>query len=122
MHSNFITPPDFVTEDKHTVVIVNAAWEDVELVAKCCKTSDHEFNVYLYSEEMDNIAWLTKITSLANAIIVNDKNLENGLIRGTLSNCTNCYYYNRNTDSDRNILSPVEYFLQYTNKEVNNIL
>lgn len=71
MYSNFITPPDFVTDQFHTVTIVNATVEEVELLGRMCKGSDDQFNIYLYRSEMNDAEWLTRAVELSNAVIVN---------------------------------------------------
>jgi len=75
-HSNFITPPDFISSDSEdinnaTVLVIDADWIDVEHVAAFCKTSDKAYNVYLYSSEMDNLPWLHDAERRATAIIIN---------------------------------------------------
>lgn len=75
MYSNFITPPDFVEDNFHTVTVVNATNEEVELLGRMCKGSDDQFNIYLYKPEMDDLDWLKKAVHLSDAVIVNTNNL-----------------------------------------------
>ena len=71
MYSNFITPPDFVKDPFHTVTVVNASEDEVELLARMCKGSDDQFNIYLYRSEMNNEQWLRTAVELSQAVIVN---------------------------------------------------
>ena len=71
MYSNFITPPDFVKDPFHTVTVVNASNDEIELLARMCKGSDDQFNIYLYRSEMGNEQWLRQAVELSQAVIVN---------------------------------------------------
>lgn len=79
MYSNFITPPDFVSDQFHTVVVVNATNDDVELLGRMCKGSDDQFNIYLYRSEMNNLDWLREAVDLSHAVIVNTDEADNAL-------------------------------------------
>jgi len=46
-YSNFITPPDFVEDDFHTVTVVDASPKDVELLGQIAKGTNNAYNVYL---------------------------------------------------------------------------
>lgn len=70
MYSNFITPPDFVDDDLHTVTVVNATTDEVELLANMCKVSDITYNIYLYNTDMDDMAWLNDSINKSAAVIV----------------------------------------------------
>ena len=108
MYSNFITPPDFVEDDLHTVTIVDATVEDVELMARMCETSDEMYNIYLYRAEMDNLTWLQEAITKSSAIIVNSENKDNHWL------CDNekTFYYGsaQLLAPVRNIESPLQYF------------
>jgi hypothetical protein len=71
MYSNFITPPDFVEDPFHTVTVVNATVDEVELLARMCKGSDDQFNIYLYRSEMNDTDWLNRAVELSDAVVVN---------------------------------------------------
>lgn len=72
IYSNFITPPDFVADDKETITIVNATTDDVFLLGRCCKSIDKTFNFYLYNSTMVNIEWLNRAVELSSRVILND--------------------------------------------------
>lgn len=95
MYSNFITPPDFVPDQFHTVTVVNATNEEVELLGRMCKGSDDQYNIYLYKTEMNDLDWLQKAVNLSNAVLVNsqlsDSKIENLLL------LEKTYYYGDKT-------------------------
>jgi hypothetical protein len=104
MHSNFITPPDFVDDKLHTVTVVEATVEDVELLARMCENSEEMYNIYLYRDEMQNADWLAAAVLQSDAVIVN-------VTEGNQWLCgqEKTYYYGPN-----NFLSPA--------KKVNGVL
>jgi hypothetical protein len=71
MHSNLITPPDFVDESLHTVTLINFTENDIELVARMCAASDEMFNVYVYRTEMQDLTWLDQVTEISDTVIIN---------------------------------------------------
>jgi hypothetical protein len=79
VYSNFITPPDFVEDQFHTVTVVNATDQEVELLGRMCKGSDDQFNIYLYKAAMNDLPWLKKAVDLSDAVIVNTDGLDSVL-------------------------------------------
>lgn len=67
MHSNFITPPDYV----ETVLIVDANEEQIADCAEQCRDSNHVYNVYFYHARMNEPEWLDKIKTKADIVLVN---------------------------------------------------
>lgn len=65
MHSNFITPPDYV----ESILIVDASQAQIQAVAEHCKTANTTYNVYLYSSDMNNTEWLSAVASRADVIL-----------------------------------------------------
>lgn len=109
MYSNFITPPDFVDDKFHTVTVVNATNEEVELLGRMCKGSDDQFNIYLYKTDMNDLLWLKKAVELSDAVIVNTDQLDHVLEDLLVLDKT--YYY-----GERNFLvqaNRVENVFQY---------
>ena len=70
MHSNFITPPDYV----ETILIINATQAVVDELSQVVKTSDHPYNVYFYNDAMNDMRWLARVSNIADEIIDADKN------------------------------------------------
>jgi hypothetical protein len=54
MHSNFITPPDYV----ESVLIFDATEEEINECYAACEKAERPYNVYFYHEGMDNMTWL----------------------------------------------------------------
>lgn len=91
MYSNFITPPDFVEDKFHTVTVVNATVTEVELLARMCKGSDDQFNIYLYRSEMNDKNWLERAVELSDAVIVNTSQRDSAVDQ--LCALDKTYYY-----------------------------
>jgi len=66
MHSNFITPPDFVD----SVLIVDATKEQIESVAQHCKDAQIPYNVYLYNSAMNDLNWLGQAIDRADTVLL----------------------------------------------------
>jgi hypothetical protein len=71
MYSNIITPPDFATDDFHTVTVINATEDDIKLLVKFCENSAKSYNIYLYKDDMDLADWVEKSIAKSEAVIVN---------------------------------------------------
>lgn len=65
MHSNFITPPDYV----ESVLVVDASQEQVQAIANHLQTARVPYNVYLYNSEMNNNEWLSAVSSRVDIIL-----------------------------------------------------
>jgi len=70
MHSNFITPPDYVK----TVLIVDATEQQIQECADLVKSLDVPYNVYFYNQAMDNLLWFNQVAGKADIVIYADKN------------------------------------------------
>lgn len=73
MHSNFITPPDYI----ETVLILNATEEQVRHLGMIVQDGDIAYNVYFYNEAMNEPTWFDKISIKADVIL--DAKLTNPL-------------------------------------------
>lgn len=65
MHSNFITPPDFV----ETVLIIDATTEQANAVAAVVRESQQAYNIYLYHEGMSDHVWLGQVAQKADVVL-----------------------------------------------------
>lgn len=109
MYSNFITPPDFVEDKKHTVTVVDASTEEVEVLGRMAQISDEDFNVYLYKNDMNDLSWLQRAIELSDAVIVNTNVLDNA----NLCTSNQFYYYGEQSllSPAHRITSPLDYFV-----------
>jgi hypothetical protein len=65
MHSNFITPPDYI----ETVLVLNASEEQIKLLATKVELTNKPYDVYFYRDEMNDQDWLSKVTNKADVIL-----------------------------------------------------
>jgi 5'(3')-deoxyribonucleotidase len=65
MHSNFITPPDFV----ESVLIYNATETQIQQLSEIVKNLNKSYNVYFYSDTMNDPEWCARIVKIADKII-----------------------------------------------------
>lgn len=114
-YSNFVTPPDFVRNRHHTVLMIDVDSFTVQQLALWCKSSQNAYNVYLYEHTMNNDAWLGKIVERADAIIINSETSTLDELKKHLSVDTRAWYYGSKDygDTSRRIGIPLDYFLQY---------
>lgn len=68
MHSNFITPPDYV----ESVLIIGANEEEIKICADVVKDLDKIYNVYFYQHEMNNAAWLNDVMFKVDTILLQE--------------------------------------------------
>jgi len=68
MHSNFVTPPDYVD----SVLIVGATSEEIRACTEAVQTSGTPYNVYVYNEEMQDRAWLNRIMFRVDVILLQE--------------------------------------------------
>jgi hypothetical protein len=65
MHSNFISPPDYV----ETVLILNAPPESIKILATQVELASIPYNIYFYNDEMNQRDWLDLIKTKADIIL-----------------------------------------------------
>lgn len=113
MPSNLITPTDILKNDLHSVTLVDPEQHDVDAVIAFCQNSDLEFNVYVYTPNMDNLEWLNRAVEASDAVIVNSRTDNYNklcLLKKTY------YYGDKNYLENRNkIADPVRYFVSRLN-------
>ena len=71
-YSNFITYPDLTDDVKHTVLLINADPDTVQQLAQWCQTADHDFNVYIHNDNMQNDDWVQAVHERADQVINQD--------------------------------------------------
>lgn len=69
MHSNFITPPDFV----NSILVVDATEPQIQAIADCVRSQNKSYNIYFYHTKMDNLTWLAQaIDRVDNVLLSQD--------------------------------------------------
>jgi len=69
MTSQVITPPDLST--LHCgCLIVNASQLEIELLARWMPISVQDYTVYLYHEDMQDVAWLALVVPMVTTILI----------------------------------------------------
>jgi hypothetical protein len=113
-YSNFVTPPDFVTDDKPSILIIDADWVDVESVALWCKTAPVDLNIYIYVDIMLDEVWLAETLNRVQTIIVNMDSSPVDHIKRELIKGPDTWYYNSQPflGNKNKILKPIDYFLK----------
>ena len=66
MHSNFITPPDFVD----SILVIDATQDQIQAIADRVRDQNTTYNVYFYHEKMDNVNWLTQVIDRVDAVLL----------------------------------------------------
>ena len=115
MHSNFITPPDFIENDLPTVLVVDASWDDVEILALYCQTSNYVYNIYLYQDIMFDLEWLNQAAERAHAIVMNSESSgctqeKNKFLKDSIT-----WYYgpNRYLGNSNQLPSLIDFFIKH---------
>lgn len=113
MTTNFITPPDFVEDANHSILLIDVDPVDVETLAFLCAGHDEAFNVYLYSVELDDVNWLTKAAGQVDAIVVNTANTDLSPIKDLFVGSEKTYHYGPKNflNNDRKYTNVLEYFI-----------
>ena len=73
INSRFITYPSTVEKStNHTVVLIDAVEEDIERIGLFLKTSQQDFDVYLYRGDLYDLEWLNYIGNEADVYLIHD--------------------------------------------------
>ena len=114
-YSNIVTPPDLVSESKHTVLVIDATNDEVNALGRYLKESSQPFNVYLYNQAMDDLEWMALVGDRAHAIVIHSIENEFSEVKEKLIDLPNCYYYGPKSfnGSNRQITGPIDYFTEY---------
>jgi hypothetical protein len=52
------------------VVVIDATVEEVENIVLFCQSSNKEYDIYLYSNDIDDLQWLNLAVSTANYTLI----------------------------------------------------
>lgn len=114
-YSNFITPPDFVDTANTSVLIVDAAWDDVETLALWCKEAHQSYNIYIYSDIMLDEAWLADAINAVDVVIVNTEDSAVSHVKNQLIKAANCWYYGpkKFLGNKQRMERPIDWFMSH---------
>jgi hypothetical protein len=70
MHSNFITPPDYVK----SILVIDATEQQITALREFVESGDVSYNIYFYKNAMDQQSWFNHVAGKADIIIYADKN------------------------------------------------
>ena len=112
-YTNFVTPPDFVQEDKYTVLLIDVSSFDVEQLAIWCKEAPIDFNIYLYSHDMEDIDWLRLAYARSKSVIINTEFTPLTPVKDRLVSDPKVWYYGpKNFVTNRSVIRyPAEFFV-----------
>jgi|TARA_B110000263_G_scaffold219481_1_gene206742 hypothetical protein len=115
MYSNFITPPDFIEDDNHSVLLVDPSEADVVEISLLCKQVGTDFNVYIYLEQYDDLKWLEEGFNRSDAVCINTQPNEISKVKDQLVEHFKSHHYGpkRFLDINRRMDNPIEYFINY---------
>jgi hypothetical protein len=113
MVSNLVTPPDIVSNELHSVLLVDPDQTDLDAVIRFCQYADSVFNVYVYTPNMNNADWLNQAVDSSHAVIVNTRTLDYKDICGL----DKTYYYGDTVllGNQRKLSDPLHYFAAQVN-------
>lgn len=116
MLSNLITPPDLVSNNFHSVLLIHPDNDELDLVIKFCQCSTNAFNVYVYTCNMNNMNWVNDAINLADSVIINSQLYLNQF--KNVCPIEKTYYYGPQTflENNKKILDPLEYFTTLDNQ------
>lgn len=123
MTTNFITPPDFVNDPNHSILLIDASPVDVETLAFLCAGHNESFNVYLYQAEMQDVEWLNTAASKSDAIIINTEETSISATKDMLCGLPTAYHYGPKNflNTDRTHSSVLDYFITRANDRKHSI-
>jgi len=114
-YSNFITPPDFVYEDKPNILLIDVPAQQIQDLGMYLINCEFYFNVYLYTHEMGNPEWFGNARNMADAIIVNTEPNMFSTTKDLLAELPIAWYYGPKAflRNNQQINTPIDYFTQY---------
>ena len=113
-YSNFVTPPDFVQEAKHSVLLIDATQDEVQNLAYFCKTVPVYFNIYLFHTGMADTEWLAEVRDQVDAVVVNTVPTEFSMVKDVIAELPKAWHYGEKTiRNSKKLQDAVEYFAKY---------
>ena len=106
MNSRIITHPSTVEkQSNHTVIIIDPTVEEVENVTLFCQVSQHEYDIYLYRQELGDLPWLSAIVEKADHTLISQSSAV------TITNINQISKFGL----DQQLNTPLAYFQQVDN-------
>lgn len=117
MTTNIITPPDFVKDPNHTILLIDVDPVEVETLAHLCATHDEAFNIYLYKADMNDTPWLSDVAHIADVIIVNTESNDLSALKDGYVDLLKTYHFGEKNflGNPRRIANILEYFVNRAN-------
>lgn len=108
-----------VEPERHTVLIVDSDWPEIEEVALFCKTSKKFYNVHVYRADMDNEVWLVEQAEKAEFVIVNTVDSSVSRVKDRLIEQPNAFYYGPKNflKSEKKLTAPLNFFAMFDEEE-----
>jgi hypothetical protein len=100
--SRIITYPSVVEPTPNTIVVVDATVAEVENLVLFCQSCDEDYDIYLYSDDVDDLQWLNSVVSSATHTLVSQTSSV------TINNSDQISYFG----SDQKLNTPLAYFKQ----------
>ena len=109
--TRFISPPDSVQLENHSVLLVDFPYEDIEKIVLHCKTDEKDYDVLMYSPDDHDREWLDWAFASCDRAIVNLNYTINTLIKAQMVIMPKTLYVGKlDIMQNRCIESPIEYF------------
>lgn len=102
-NSRLITYPSQVEKKNHTVLIVDIDNADIENIGLFCMSSQKDYDIYLYDEEIQDLSWLAAVSQNIDHALINSKS------KVEISGIDHMTVYG---DSNA-INSPLKYFIDF---------
>lgn len=121
-NSKFITIPDLVEKDYHTILLIDAEWSDIENVSFFCKSCETDFTIYLYQAYENNKEWLLEAYSRADITLINNANTKLNLFFNKLLDDKNSFYFGNKIEGKSNYYkNPIDYFVEYVYSKLQKV-
>ena len=98
--SRFITSPDLVEKDKHTVTLIDPSADDIESVGLYCATLETDYDIYLYNGSWGDLQYLQELSNRSDKVLISSASQVN------ISGSENVEQYG----PTQPLTSPLEYF------------
>lgn len=118
MTTNIISPPDFVDDELHTILLVDTTYDDLATLAHLCSVHAESFNIYWYPAGANNLDWMNAVAHRADVILVNTEPNEFSFIKDRMAVLDKAYHYGPKNflNNNRKYNTVLDYFIQRANE------